>query len=193
VFIAGAAIQWLRDGLKILKSAPESEAMARSLEGNDGVYFVPAFVGLGAPHWDPEARGTIVGLTRGSTSAHLARAALEAMAYGTDEVLRAMEGDSGIPTRELRVDGGVAQNEWLMEFQAGILGIPVRRPAMVETTALGAEGLAGLHLRVWRDGEEFLAAQGASRVFEPKVSEREREGLRAGWARAVRATRSLTG
>lgn len=193
VFIAGAAIQWLRDGLKILSSAPESEAMARSLEGNDGVYFVPAFVGLGAPHWDPEARGTITGLTRGTTSAHLARAALEAMAYGTEEVLRAMEGDSGIPTRELRVDGGVAQNEWLMEFQAGILGIPVKRPALVETTALGAAGLAGLHLGVWQDGEEFLSSQGESSIFEPRLEEGERERLREGWARAVRATRSLTG
>jgi glycerol kinase len=192
VFIAGAAIQWLRDGLGILRTASESEGMARSLAGNEGVYFVPAFVGLGAPHWDPEARGTIVGLTRGTTSSHLARAALEAMAYGTDEVLRAMEGDSGIPTLELRVDGGVAQNEWLMEFQAGILGVPVRRPAVVETTALGAAGLAGLHLGVWKDGEEFLAAQGPSRVFEPRMPEVERERLRLGWAGAVRATRSLT-
>jgi len=192
VFIAGAAIQWLRDGLGILKSASESEAMARSLDGNDGVFFVPAFVGLGAPHWDPEVRGALLGLTRGTTSSHLARAALEAMAYGTDEVLRAMEGDSGIPTLELRVDGGVAQNEWLMEFQAGLLGVPVRRPAMVETTALGAAGLAGLHLGVWKDGEEFLAAQGPSRVFEPHMAVDERDRLRKGWASAVNAARSFT-
>jgi glycerol kinase len=114
------------------------------------------------------------------------------MAYGTDEVLQAMEGDSGIPTLELRVDGGVAQNEWLMEFQAGILGVPVRRPAVVETTALGAAGLAGLHLGVWKDGEEFLAAQGPSRVFEPRMADDERERLRQGWASAVRAARAFT-
>jgi glycerol kinase len=135
VFIAGAAIQWLRDGLGLLGRAEESEALARSLEGNDGVYFVPAFVGLGAPHWEPDARGTLVGLTRGSGRAHLVRAALEAMAYGTAEVLRSMEADSGVAASELRVDGGAALNDWLMQFQADVLDVKVRRPPMVETTA----------------------------------------------------------
>ncbi|RMH11455.1 MAG: glycerol kinase, partial [Gemmatimonadetes bacterium] len=144
VFIAGAAVQWLRDGLGLLTDAAESEALAASLEGNDGVYFVPAFVGLGAPHWVPDARGAVFGLTRGTTRAHLVRAALEAMAYGTAEVIEAMEADAGSPMTELRVDGGAALNDWLMAFQADVLDRPVRRPALVETTALGAAGLAGL-------------------------------------------------
>jgi glycerol kinase len=190
VFVAGAAIQWLRDGLGILDSAEESEFLARKLAGNEGVYFVPAFVGLGAPHWDPEARGTLVGLTRGTTVAHLARAALEAMAYATCEVLGAMETDSGVPAQELRVDGGAAMNDWLMEFQADVLGIPVRRPAMVETTALGAAGLAGLATGVWRDGTEFLGALGEASVFSPRLSEADREPLLAGWRRAVGSARA---
>ncbi len=185
VFVAGAAIQWLRDGLGILGSAGESESMARGLDSNDGVYFVPAFVGLGAPHWDPMARGMLVGLTRGTTAAHLARAALEAMAYSTLEVLGAMESDSGVPTLELRVDGGAAQNDWLMEFQANVLGVPVRRPALVETTALGAAGLAGLATEVWADGHDFLGALGEATVFVPSVSDEVRKPLLAGWSRAV--------
>ncbi len=190
VFIAGAAIQWLRDGLGILGSAAESEALARSLTSNDGVYFVPAFVGLGAPHWDPEARGTLVGLTRGSGRAHLARAALEAMAYATSDVLQAMEGDSGIATRELRVDGGAAQNDWLMGFQADLLGIPVRRPSLVETTALGAAGLAGLAVGVWRDGPELLGALGEPSLFEPGLSGGDRAERLSGWRRALTAARA---
>jgi glycerol kinase len=190
VFIAGAAIQWLRDGLRILDDAAESEAMAESLERNDGVYFVPAFVGLGAPHWEPEARGTIVGLTRGATRAHLVRAALEAMAYGTAEVLEAMEADSGVQATELRVDGGATRNDWLMVFQAGLLDLPVRRPAVVETTALGAAGLAGLATGIWSSGDEFLAALGDPVTFEGAMAERDRVALRAGWARAVNAARS---
>jgi glycerol kinase len=190
IFIAGAAIQWLRDGLDILSSAEESEGLARGLASNDGVYFVPAFVGLGAPHWEPDARGTIVGLTRGTTRGHLARAGLEAMAYGTFDVLRAQEADSGVPATELRVDGGAALNDWLMEFQAGLLGVPVRRPAMVETTALGAAGLAGLHAGVWRDAEDFLAAQEAPTIFEPRMGRDERRTLLKGWERAVAAARS---
>lgn len=190
VFIAGAALQWLRDGLGILGSAGDSEAMARSLEGNDGVYFVPAFVGLGAPHWDPEARGTLVGLTRGSSRAHLARSALEAMAYATEEVLKAMEADSGIRARELRVDGGAAMNDWLMAFQADILGVPVRRPGMVETTALGAAGLAGLAVGVWKTGDEFLGALGESDIFIPSLDQRGRNELLGGWKRAVAAART---
>jgi glycerol kinase len=193
VFIAGAAVQWLRDGIGVLDSASDSEALARSLRSNDGVYFVPAFVGLGAPHWDPEARGTMVGLTRGTTRAHLARAALEAMAYGTADVLKAMEADSGIETAELRVDGGAATNDWLMEFQAGILGIPVTRPGSVETTALGAAGLAGLHLGVWTNGSEFLGALGESTSFSPAMGSDERAGSLSGWKRALAAAQSWSG
>jgi glycerol kinase len=189
VFIAGAAIQWLRDGLRILDDASESEAMARGLERNDGVYFVPAFVGLGAPHWEPEARGMIVGLTRGTRRAHLVRAALEAMAYGTAEVLEAMEADAGVQATELRVDGGATRNEWLMGFQAGLLDMPVRRPALVETTALGAAGLAGLATGIWSSGDEFLAAVGDPKIFDGVMAEGDRRALRAGWARAVRAVR----
>jgi glycerol kinase len=190
IFIAGAALQWLRDGLGILESASDSEALARSLASNEGVYFVPAFVGLGAPHWDPEARGTIVGLTRGNTRAHLARAALEAMAYSTGDVLRSMEADSGVEPLELRVDGGAAQNDWLMAFQADILGIPVRRPGLVETTALGAAGLAGLATGVWGDGVEFLGALGDPSTFTPTMAEEDRRMALSGWKRAVGTART---
>jgi glycerol kinase len=187
VFIAGAALQWLRDGLGILPRAEDSEALARSLDGNDGVYLVPAFVGLGAPHWEPDARGMLVGLTRGTGRAHLARAALEAMAYGTAEVLQAMQSDSGFATPELRVDGGAALNDWLMQFQADVLGVRVRRPESVETTALGAAGLAGVATGVWSSGTDFLSAQGEGRRFEPGLGPEERGVLLAGWNRAVRA------
>jgi len=187
VFIAGAAIQWLRDGLNLLESAGESEAMARGLADTAGVYFVPAFVGLGAPHWEPEARGMIVGLTRGTTREHIVRAALEAMAYGTAEVLEAMEADSGVETSELRVDGGAALNDWLMGFQADVIGTPVRRPVIVETTALGAAGLAGIHTGVWASAEDFLAAQGEGSRFEPTTEADDRDRLVGQWKRAVRA------
>jgi glycerol kinase len=190
IFIAGAAVQWLRDGLGLLENASASEALAQSVAGNDGVYLVPAFVGLGAPHWDPEARGTLVGLTRGTGRAHVVRAALEAMAYGTEEVLRAMEADSGVEARELRVDGGVAANDWLMRFQAGILGIPVRRPPLVETTALGAAGLAGIAAGVWSDADHFSEAFGAPVHFAPELSPAERSDLLTGWRRAVHAARA---
>jgi len=188
VFIAGAAIQWLRDGLGLLESAAESEEMARRLEDSAGVVFVPAFVGLGAPHWEPEARGAIYGLTRGTERAHLVRAALEAMAYGTVEVLEAMEADSGVQTKELRVDGGASLNDWLMSFQADAIGIPVRRPRHVETTALGAAGLVGLSTGVWGSADEFLAAQGEGTRFEPTVSAEIRASRMEAWRRAVRAT-----
>ena len=191
IFVAGAAVQWLRDGLGILERAEESADMAASLQSNDGVYLVPAFVGLGAPHWDPEARGALVGLTRGTGRAHLARAALESMAYSTSDVVKAMEADSGVLLRELRVDGGAAANDWLMQFQAGILGVPVRRPQLVETTALGAAGLAGLSIGVWTDPGDFLQAGGESRRFEPELGETSRDALLAGWHRAVAAVRSL--
>ena len=187
VFIAGAAVQWLRDGLGILEVAAESEGMAAALGDNGGVYFVPAFVGLGAPHWEPDARGTIVGLTRGTTKAHLVRSALESMAYGTAEVLDAMEADSGVETSELRVDGGAALNDWLMSFQADLVGVPVRRPAVVETTALGAAGLAGISTGVWATADDFLAAQGEASYFQATHETDATDRLRAEWGRAVRA------
>jgi len=188
VFIAGAAIQWLRDGLGLLDAAEDSAVMASALEDNGGVYFVPAFVGLGAPHWEPDARGTIVGLSRGTTKEHLVRAALEAMAFATAEVLQAMEADSGVPTSELRVDGGAALNDWLMQLQADVLGTPVRRPSLVETTALGAAGLAGIASGVWQDAVHFLGAQEEGARFTPSMAAHERQRLLSEWARAVRAT-----
>jgi glycerol kinase len=187
VFIAGAAMQWLRDGLGILAQAADSEAMARSLDDNGGVYFVPAFVGLGAPHWVPDARGAVFGLSRGTKREHLVRAGLEAMAFGTAEVLRAMEADSGVRTAELRVDGGAALNDWLMQFQADVLDVPVRRPSLVETTALGAAGLAGLSAGVWSDADVFLQAQEGAARFEPSMQAPKRDALVSAWARAVGA------
>lgn len=186
IFIAGAAVQWLRDGLQIIERASESEALARSLTSNDGVYFVTALTGLGAPHWEPEARGTIVGLTRGTTRAHLARAALEAMAYGTSDVLSAMRARSGIPFERLRVDGGASVNDWMMQFQADVIGVSVERPEIVETTALGAAGLAGIASGVWRDSVEFLSVRRYT-TFNPQITEAERAKLVGGWNRAVAA------
>jgi glycerol kinase len=186
IFIAGAAVQWLRDSVGAIAEAAETEALARGLDSNDGVYLVPAFTGLGAPHWEPRARGTIVGLTRGTGTAHLARAALEAMAYSTCEVAAAMERDAGTPLHELRVDGGASANDWLMQFQSDMLEVPVRRPAMVETTAFGAAGLAGLALGFWSTPEEFLAAREEGTVFRPR-DEPRRDAWLAGWRRAVSA------
>jgi glycerol kinase len=186
IFIAGAAVQWLRDGLGILSNAAETEALARSIESNDGVYFVPALVGLGAPWWEPDARGTIVGLTRGTTRAHFARAAIEAMAYSTADVMDAMTAGSGHTFARLRVDGGAAENDWLMQFQADVTGVPVERPHNIETTAFGAAGLAGVAAGVWRTPEEFLGATQFT-VFEPGPSSAEtRDHLRGQWGRAVR-------
>ena len=185
VFIAGAAIQWLRDGLKIISAAAETEVMATSVEDNGGVYFVPAFVGLGAPHWDQYARGTIVGLTRGSTREHIARAALESIAYQTSDVLRCMRDDSGIDLTELRVDGGAVRNDFLMQFQADILGIPVVRPANTETTAAGAAFLAGLAVNFWSGTGELSELWQREKTFEPRMSESERDRLLAEWTRAV--------
>jgi len=184
IFIAGAAVQWLRDGLGIIAAAAETEPLARSLEANDGVYFVPALAGLGAPHWQPEARGTITGLTRGTTRAHLARAALEAMAYGTADVFDAMRDHSGVAFSRLRVDGGAAVNDWMMQFQADILGVEVERAEMVETTAFGAAGLAGIASGTWKDAQEFLAVREYSR-FVPVMSRSDAAHARAGWRRAV--------
>jgi glycerol kinase len=187
VFVAGAAVQWLRDGLGVIARADETEKLARSVSSTGGVYFVPAFVGLGTPHWEPEARGTITGLTRGTSRAHLARAALEAMAYSSAELLRTMIVNEGLTVPTLRVDGGAAANDWLMQFQADVLGIPVERPDLVETTALGAAGLAGLTLGVWQSTDQFVQRR-EFRRFEPGMEVAERQRHMAGWRRAVEAT-----
>jgi glycerol kinase len=186
VFIAGAAIQWLRDGLGIIQSAAETEAIARSIPDNGGVFFVPAFVGLGAPHWQPHARGTLVGLTRGTGRAHIVRAALESMAFSTLEMLEAMTADAKTSPQALQVDGGAAANDWLMQFQADVLGVPVARPDVLETTALGAAGLAGLGAGVWRDAGEFLAGRKFAR-FEPGPEGATARALVPDWRRAVSA------
>jgi len=185
IFIAGAAVQWLRDGLRIMDAAADSEALARSVESTDGVYFVPALVGLGAPHWEPEARGTIVGITRGTGRAHLVRAALEAMTYATADVVQTVR-DQGVALDRLRVDGGATTNDWLMQYQSDVLRVPVERPDMVETTALGAAGLAGIASGVWRSPDEFLAARTFTR-FEPQRAADAVARDYAGWRRAVRA------
>jgi glycerol kinase len=185
IFVAGAAVQWLRDGLGLIQTASETEAIARSVAGTEGVYFVPALTGLGAPDWEPHARGTIVGLTRGTTSAHLVRAALEAMAYGTADVLGLMRAKGQVPFDRLRVDGGATANDWLMQFQADVLGVPVERPDIVETTALGAAGLAGIAGGVWTDADAFLAARRFTR-FVPGAGGGEAQTGHAGWRRAVR-------
>jgi glycerol kinase len=190
IFIAGAAVQWLRDGLGILEQAEETDALARSLDSNDGVYFVPAFTGLGAPHWEPQARGTLFGLTRGTTRAHVARAALEAMAYSTADVVEAMQADAGVAIPELRVDGGATSNDWLMQYQADVLGVRVRRPLMVEMTARGAAGLAGLATGVWRTPEEFAGARPEETVFTPAADDAARGEWQRGWRRAVGAVRA---
>jgi glycerol kinase len=186
IFIAGAAVQWLRDGLGLIGTAAETEAMARSLDSNDGVYFVPALTGLGAPHWEPAARGTIVGLTRGTTRAHLARAALEAMAYATRDVVEVMRDRGGPALWQLRVDGGAAANDWLMQFQSDLLQVPVERPDLLETTALGAAGLAGLASGIWRSAEEFLASRRFTR-FTPRADRDRADAWQNDWRRAVRA------
>jgi glycerol kinase len=180
IFIAGAAVQWLRDGLGIIAAAGESEALAQGIASTDGVYFVPALTGLGAPHWEPRARGTIVGITRGTARAHLVRAALESMAYSTADVLGAMKADLPV----LRVDGGASLNNWLMQFQADVLDVPVERPDMVETTAAGAAGLAGLATGVWSSPDEFLAGRRFAR-FTPGAGRAAAQAGAAGWAAAV--------
>ena len=185
IFITGAAIQWLRDGLGIIRSADAVEGLAGSVPDSGGVVFVPAFTGLGTPHWDPYARGTIVGLTRGSTSAHIARAALEAIAFQCAEVLEAMEQDSGIVLEELRVDGGASRNDLLMQIQADLAGIPVVRTSVAETTALGAAYLAGLAVGFWKSGHEIDAQWKADRVFEPRMGEDQRGTMIESWRRAV--------
>jgi glycerol kinase len=185
VFITGAVVQWLRDSLKIIRTSAEVEELAASVPDNGGVYLVPAFVGLGAPHWDAYARGTIVGLTRGSTSAHIARAALEGIAYQVADVLFAMESDSGVKLAELRVDGGAAGNNLLMQFQADILGIPVVRTANPEATAFGSAYLAGLAVGFYKSTDEIVAQWASDRTFQPKMSADQRQSLQAEWKKAL--------
>jgi glycerol kinase len=185
VFIAGAAIQWLRDQLGLIRSAAESEAVAASVADTGGVYFVPAFVGLGAPHWDSTARGLLTGLTRASGRAHIVRAALESIAYQTRELVEAMQADAGEKLHELRVDGGAAANDFLMQFQADVLGCPIVRPADIETTALGAAYLAGLATGFWRDTAEIEGFWRVERTFDPRLEPARREELFEGWRAAV--------
>jgi glycerol kinase len=189
VFVGGAVVQWLRDGLGLIRKSEEVEALANSVSDNGGVYFVPAFVGLGAPHWDSYARGSVFGLTRGSTSGHLARAALESIAYQVADLLDAMRLDSGDTVKELRVDGGAAANDSLMQFQADILGVPVVRPAVTETTALGAAYLAGLAVGFW---PQSLTTAGATkdRRFDPKMPATRARALRNRWNEAVERSKA---
>jgi glycerol kinase len=183
IFVTGAAVQWLRDGLGIIEAAAETEALAASLSGNDGVYFVPALTGLGSPYWDPYARGTLVGLTRGTGRAHLARATLEAIAYQTVDAVRAIEA-AGVALTELRADGGATANAWLMQFQADVLGAPVVLPEIVETTALGAAYLAGVGAGMWTISD-VCASWRERRRFEPAMSDDERLSLLDSWGRAL--------
>jgi glycerol kinase len=189
IFIGGAVVQWLRDGLGLIRTSAEVEQLATTVPDNGGVYFVPAFAGLGAPYWDPEARGTIVGLTRGSTSGHISRAAVQSIAYQTMDVLKAMEADAGLPISELRVDGGATANNMLMQFQANLLNCKVIRPHIVETTALGAAYLAGLAVGFWKDVDELQHLWQADTIFEPVDSPEIEHGIKE-WARAVRAAQS---
>lgn len=188
VFIGGAVVQWLRDGLGIIKTSADVEALALKVKDNDGVYLVPAFVGLGAPHWNQDARGTITGLTRGSTAGHIARAAIESIAYQTFDVLKAMEADSGINIKELRVDGGATENNLLMQFQSDVLNTTVIRPIITETTALGAAYLAGLAVGVWEDIEALQTQWQIDKKFTPTMKVEERNALVEGWNKAIRAT-----
>ncbi len=185
IFVAGAAIQWLRDELKIIDTSPDSEHFAKKVPDTNGVYMVPAFTGLGAPHWDAYARGAIVGLTRGANKCHLIRATLESLAYQTKDILDAMEKDSGVSLKSLKVDGGACNNDFLMQFQADILGVPVDRPSIVETTAMGASYLAGLAVDFWHGKEEVTDAWKIDRTFEPMMDSEVRAKLYKGWVKAV--------
>ena len=193
VFVGGAVIQWLRDELGIIKTAPESERLAASVPDNGGVYLVPAFAGLGAPHWDPHARGTLCGLTRASNAAHIARAALESIAYQSADLIEGMAADLGEPLTELRVDGGASNNDFLMQFQADIMGISVVRPKVTETTALGAAYLAGLSSRLWKTKEELESHWQIDRVFEPTLSEDEASSLKSRWNAALERSKNWAG
>ncbi|PAD86904.1 glycerol kinase [Niallia circulans] len=188
IFVAGSAIQWLRDGLRMIKDAKDSEDYASRVDSTDGVYIVPAFVGLGTPYWDSDVRGAMFGVTRGTTKEHFIRATLESLAYQTKDVLAAMESDSNIQVKTLRADGGAVRNNFLMQFQGDILNVPVERPVINETTALGAAYLAGLAVGFWKDQKEIAEQWSLDRSYEPKMEEETREGLYAGWKKAVKAT-----
>jgi glycerol kinase len=190
IFVAGAAVQWLRDGLKLIHAAGDSQALAASIEGNHGVYLVPAFTGLGAPYWDPEARGAILGLTRDTGIAEIVRSALEAVCYQTRDLMAAMGADGGTELRALRVDGGMARNDWVMQFLADILDLPVERPVVTETTALGAAYLAGLQTGLFKSVEDIAKRWQRDRLFEPRMKADQRAALYAGWRAAVARVRS---
>jgi glycerol kinase len=187
IFVAGSAIQWLRDGLRMLKNANDSEGYANRVDSTEGVYVVPAFVGLGTPYWDSDVRGAVFGLTRGTSKEHFVRATLESLAYQTRDVLSAMESDSGIKLKTLRVDGGAVNNNFLMEFQADILNVPVERPTINETTALGAAYLAGLAVGYWSDQNEISTQWLIDRTFEPQIKDEKRDYLYKGWKKAIQA------
>jgi glycerol kinase len=191
IFVAGSAIQWLRDGMRMLKSAKDSEDYAAKVESTEGVYVVPAFVGLGTPYWDSDVRGAVFGLTRGSSKEHFIRATLESLAYQTKDVLSAMEADSGLELKTLRVDGGAVQNNFLMNFQSDILNVPVERPVVNETTALGAAYLAGLAVGFWESQEEIASQWAIDKAFEPQMPEEDRNRLYGGWQKAVKAAMSF--
>ena len=186
IFVAGAAIQWLRDELRIIDSAPDSEYMAKKVKDTNGCYGVPAFTGLGAPHWDQYARGTIVGITRGVNKYHIIRATLESLAYQVNDVLVAMKADSGIDLAALKVDGGASANDFLMQTQANIINAPVNRPQCVETTAMGAAYLAGLAVGYWESKEDVIKNWAIDKTFEPKIDEEQRSKMIKGWNKAVK-------
>ncbi|EZH64688.1 glycerol kinase [Bacillaceae bacterium JMAK1] len=188
IFVAGSAIQWLRDGLQIIEDSPQSEELATRITSSDGVYLVPAFVGLGTPYWDSEARGAMFGLTRGTERSHIARATLESLAYQTKDVMTAMESDSGIELKQLRADGGAVANDFLMQFQSDLLDAPVEIPSVTETTALGAAYLAGLAVGVWDSKDEISKNWNMDRSFKPTMADNERDDLYSGWKKAVDAT-----
>jgi glycerol kinase len=191
IFVAGSAVKWLRDAAELVKEAADTEGYAKSIAGNDGVYVVPAFVGLGTPYWDSEVRGAIFGLTRGSGKAHLIRATLESICYQTKDVLSIMEKDSGIKLRGVRVDGGAVKNNFLMQFQADILGTKVERPVIQETTALGAAYLAGLAVGFWKDYDDIAKNWQLEKAFKPKMKNADRKKLYHGWKKAVKAARAF--
>lgn len=191
IFVAGSAIQWLRDGMRMFKDASESEVYANRVESTDGVYVVPAFVGLGTPYWDSEVRGAMFGVTRGTTKEHFIRATLESLAYQTKDVLCAMEADSGIELKTLRVDGGAVKNNFLMKFQSDILDVPVERPVINETTALGAAYLAGLAVGYWKNQDEIKEQWHMDKRFEPTMEAKTSEELYAGWKKAIEATKAF--
>ena len=193
VFIAGAAVQWLRDGFGIIKKASDVEALAQEVKSSEGVFVVPAFAGLGAPHWNQHARGTIVGLTRGKYPSHIARAALNSIAFQTYDILQAMEADSGIAIRELRVDGGATANNLLMQFQSDILNVQVVRPKITETTALGAAYLAGLATGFWKSTDDIQHHWEPDKHYEPQMKSADRDAMVKGWNRAVRTAIAWAG